>query len=86
MPPLTGLGTVKATSDWNAALASSAGWAFDDMMLYARAGAAFSNIDISSSLGGSRSDTRVGGLVGIGARVCTEQHLVSAAGSQPLWL
>jgi outer membrane immunogenic protein len=64
---LTGLGTVKASADWNAAVALRAGWAIDDLMLYARAGLALSDVQISSSLGGSKDKRLAGGVLGVGA-------------------
>lgn len=64
---LAGLGNVTAKSDWNAAAALRAGYAFDNLLLFAKGGAAFTNLDISSSLGGESKGTRIGAVVGVGA-------------------
>ena len=64
---IAGLGTVRAQSDWNAAMALRAGWAFDDVLLFAKVGVAFTDLDLTSTAGGRKNETLTGGVVGIGA-------------------
>lgn len=71
---VSGLGTVHATSDWNAAMALRAGWAFDDLLLYAKAGVAFTDLDLSSTAGGSTSSTLTGGMLGFGAEYAVNER------------
>lgn len=64
---VAGLGTVRAEADWNAAVALRAGWAIDDLLLFAKVGVAFTDMDLSSSLGGRKNATLTGGMAGLGA-------------------
>jgi outer membrane immunogenic protein len=71
---VAGLGTVHAESDWTAAMALRAGWAFDDLLLYAKAGVAFTDLELSSTAGGSTSSTLTGGMLGIGAEYAVNER------------
>lgn len=64
---LAGLGKVSASSDVAATVRLRGGYAWDDLLLYATAGIAFSDLEIRSSLGG-KEEMGLGTLVaGIGA-------------------
>ena len=70
---IAGLGTVRAQSDWNAAVAARAGWAFDDVLLFAKLGVAFTDLDLTSSVSGRKNGTLTGGVAGIGAEYAVNE-------------
>jgi outer membrane immunogenic protein len=64
---ITGLGRVKAKSDWLGTMQVRGGYAFDDLLLYGTAGLALQDLEFNSSLGGKFDKTLTGTVVGIGA-------------------
>lgn len=64
---VTGLGNVKAKSDWMATMQFRGGYAFDDLLLYGTVGLALQDLEFNSSLGGKYDKTLAGAVVGIGA-------------------
>jgi outer membrane immunogenic protein len=64
---ITGLGNVKAQSDWLATMQLRGGYAFDSLLLYGTAGLALQDLEMSSSLGGKYDETLAGAVVGVGA-------------------
>lgn len=65
--PLSGLGTVTATSDWYGSVRLRAGYAWDQVLIYGAAGLAFSDLEIKSSSGGRSDGVRAGLALGVGA-------------------
>jgi outer membrane immunogenic protein len=61
-----GLGNISATSNWEASMGLRGGYAFDRFLLYSKAGVAFSDLKVSSSLGGSSDKWRTGFMLGVG--------------------
>jgi outer membrane immunogenic protein len=62
-----GLGNISATSNWEASMGLRGGYAFDSFLVYGKAGVAFTDLKVSSSLGGSSDKWRTGLMLGVGA-------------------
>jgi outer membrane immunogenic protein len=71
---VTGLGTVKASSDVTGSVRLRGGFAWDRVMLYTTAGIAFSDLEVQSSLGGKESGVRAGLALGLGAEVAMDNN------------
>ncbi len=66
---LTGLGTVKAQSDWLGTLQLRGGYTFDNLLLYGTAGLAVTDVKLSSSLGGKFDKNLAGLVLGVGGEL-----------------
>lgn len=71
---LTGLGNVRAQSDWLGTVQLRSGYAFDSVLLYGTAGVALTDIELSSSLGGKYDETVGGLVVGVGAELALSDN------------
>jgi outer membrane immunogenic protein len=63
---LSGLGTVRAQSDWLGSVQLRGGYAFDNVLLYGTAGLAITDVQLSSSLGGKFDKNLTGLVLGVG--------------------
>ena len=88
---ITGLGNVTVQSNYATSLALRGGYAFDNLLLYGKAGLAISGMKISSSLGGSGNKTLVGAVAGFGAEYAVNESwairteaLTYGFGSEPV--
>jgi outer membrane immunogenic protein len=70
---IAGLGNVSVRSTYATSLALRGGYAFDNLLLYGKVGAALTGIKISSSLGGSSNKTVLGAVYGIGAEYAVNE-------------
>jgi outer membrane immunogenic protein len=76
---VTGLGNVRAQSDWLGTMQLRGGYAFDSVMLYGTAGLAVTDLQLKSSLGGKYDKTVAGLVVGVGGEFALSDNWTARA-------
>lgn len=76
---VAGLGTVSASTDWFGSMRLRGGYAWDRVLVYATAGIAFTELKVSSSLGGNESSWETGVAFGAGAEYALDNAWTARA-------
>ena len=76
---VAGLGSITQDAEWLGSVALRGGYAWDSVMIYATAGLAASDYDVSSSLGGKADKLKAGLVLGVGAEFAIQEDWTARA-------